>query len=395
MMKRLFILSVIVASAGSLLASCGKEPDVVKVPVASDVPIVFRPQADTKGADQLISLERLKAQTFSVNAWYTPEGETFGTGSIHYISNHRFGTLDAGPVYDASTLWQGITDARDATDPVYYPLDGTLTYFCYAPYRADVDPAGSSDIKILPEPSNTITDRLTNYLEGSPLICFTPSASPSSQIDFIASNPLLDVSRSSGSIPLDFTRHMTTNVEFWFKYAGTMDEETEGVMISQIIIRDVIGSEYLYFTEADGSLGFAWCDNVSPVDGSSSMPTASYTLSSSTYDLITDSSFLSNITPTHVNNTINGRLYLLPQTLGAGAQLEITYVVKNRNTGSNLDENVVICSLGGTVAWPLGKTMRYTITIGVPDRQIVAIETAITPWTDAGNTHYPEQELMY
>ena len=391
MMKRLFILSVIVALAVSLLASCSKEPSVVRIPVASDVPINFASLIpETKGAPQLISLERLAAQDFSVSAWYAPEGETFGSSSIRYFNNHRFGTLDL----ENYSLWQGINSTRDAAAPVYYPLDGSLTYFCFAPYRADVDPAGSSDIKLIPEPSSTITDQLPNYLPYSPLIVFTPEVYPSRQIDFITSTPIVDATRASGSLPLDFTNHLTSSIEFYCKYSGAIDP-TEGVMIDQIVIRDVISSEYLYFTESAGVFGHDWCSTISPDDPlSSTMPVTTYTLKAANGDLITADAFLSDTGYKYVNNTNNGCLYLLPQTLPADAYLDITYSIRRRITNASLDENVVSIPISGTSAWLPNKIIRYYIAVNIANRNDVELTVSIIDWNDSGNTH-AEMELMY
>ena len=374
--------------ACGVLAACRKEsPSGLTKPQASDEAIAFSAGTPrTKGAPQLSTLERLAAQHFSVNAWYTPDGDTFGTASLSYIRNHRFGCTDI----HSYTSWRGVTSGGMA-DPVYYPLDGSLSFFCYAPYRADV--SGTSDVHFDYEPAQTVTDQLTNYMDGSPLICFTPSASPSSQIDFIAATPVLDVVRGGGPVPLDFTNHLTTDIQFWCKYAGSLNEN-EGVMISQIVIRDVISSEYLYFTESAGTLGFSWCSTVSPEDGGAVMPVSSYSLSTVTSDLITENPYLSSSEAKHVNNTINGRLYLLPQTLPAGAFLDLTYVVKNTASGGTLDENTVSIPLSGTAAWPMGKTVKYTITIGVAERKDVTLSASIVDWADAGNSH-ADQELLY
>ena len=376
MSKILHILFFFALAA--VAAACRKE-----AAPAPQVPVEFSALVpEAKGAPQLTTLERLAAQHFSVSAWYTPEGECFGAASRPYIRNHRFGL-------DGAT-WRGITAAGTA-DPVYYPLDGTLSYFCYAPYRADT--GATSDICLTFEPDQAVTDRLPHYLPGSPLVCFTPEATPATQIDFIAATPLLDVGRGAGSIPLDFTAHLTTDVQFWCKYSGSLDAE-EGVVISRIAIRDVIGSEYLYFTEEGGVQGHAWCSSISPLDGGAEMPVASYILSTQSRDLITEDPYLDGLTAKWVNNTINGRLYLLPQTLPAGACLDVTYVVKNRGADSNLDENVVSLPLSGTPDWPAGKTVRYTITVAVADRRDVGLSVSITDWAGAGNTH-PGQELMY
>lgn len=371
----IFIILAMPAIAGT---ACDREP----VPAAR-ISVEFSARASgTKGAPQLTTVERLAAQHFSVSAWYTPEGEVFGAGSRPYIRNHRFGL--------SGDTWHGMT-ATGAPDPVYYPLDGTLSYFCYAPYREDTGP--DSDICLTVNPETSLTDRLDHYLPGSPLICFSPGTTPATQIDFIAAAPLLDVNRHAGRLVLDFTRHLTTDIQFWCKYEGALNAE-EGVTVTRISIRDVIGSEYLYFTENDGIPGQAWCSVISPLDGSGDMPVASYTLSTQALDLITGENYLDGAEALWLNNTINGRLYLLPQTLPEGAFLDITYVVKNRGSDARLDENVVSLPLAGTPDWPVGKTVRYTITVPVADRKEARLAVSILDWTDAGNTH-ASQELMY
>ncbi|MCR4825189.1 MAG: fimbrillin family protein [Bacteroidales bacterium] len=359
-----------------------------EVPSVSRIPIEFGLGPETKGAPQLVSLERLAAQDFSVSAWYTPEGGVFGTGSARYVTNHRFGTMDEINY----AVWQGITrSGGKAADPVYYPLDGTLSYFCYAPYREDV--GGHSDIHVEDAPESAVTARLPHYLAGSPLICFTPRPVPGDQIDFIAAAPLIDIDRSSDAVPLDFTGHLTASVQFWFRYSGTLDP-TEGVMVSRIVLRDVIGSEYLYFKEEDGVFSPAWCSTVSPEDGGPEMPLSSYTLSAEASDLIIDSPYLDPSAFKYVNNTINGRLYLLPQTLPAEASLDITYVIKDKDSNVRLEENTVSVPLAGTADWQQGKVVKYSIVIAVADRKDVSVSVALTDWEEAGNSH-PGQELMY
>jgi len=392
-----YILSTIATLA--LLAGCNKPETASVTPLASDEPIVFKATPQTKGNPEISTLERLAKQDFSVSAWYTPEGETFGIGSTLYLDNRRFGTLETEvqsplvPDYDHA-LWQGITGSGStkAATPAYYPLDGTLTFFCYAPYQEDVTDA--SDVYLIPNPDAAITSQLTNYIPGSPLIRFQPEASSVNQIDFIAATPLLDVNRASGAIPLDFTRHITTRIEFWCKYTGYVDPLTEGVKITQIVLRDVIGSEYLYFTETSGTLGHAWCSTISPVDGSPDMPTATYTLSVGDNALISEDAYLDNSTAKWVNNTINGIIYVLPQTLPAGAYMDVTYQVVNRSSASILDENTVSIPLNGTTAWPIGKVVRYTLTVSVPPRNDVTLSAEVVDWTDAHNNQGP-QELMY
>lgn len=402
MMRRTnYILSTIAALAkllviagfiGNLQLGCTKPETASLLPAASSEPIVFNAKTgvETKGKDELKSLVRLASQKFGVCAWYNPEGAVFGsTGSIPYIKNRRFGCTDI-PAY---TAWGGVK-ANGVADPVYYPLDGSLSYFCYAPYREHVgETSDVTDVKIIYEPDSQITSQLTNYLNGSPLICFTPDISTASQIDFLAATPVLKANRGSGAIELDFTQHLTTKIEFWAKYSGSVDVSSEVVVITRIDIRDVIGSEYLYFTEHNGVFGHEWCSTISPVNGTSTMPKATYTLSMDNNSLIVDNAGLESSTAKQVNATSNGITYLLPQIIPEGAYLDVTYQVKN-TSGAVLDESTIPIALEGTADWPLGKIVRYTLTLSVKPRKEVTLSTSIIEWIEAGNVH-SEQELLY
>ena len=207
---------------------------------------------------------------------------------------------------------------------------------------------------------------------------------------------MLNTRRGGEAVPLDFRKHVTTKIEFWAKYAGSVDVGTEGVIISRIVLRDVISSEYLYFTENNGTLGREWCSTISPVDGTSEMPKATYTLSTDNNSLITSDAWLDNSTAKYVNATNNGITYLLPQVIPAGAFLDVTYQVKSISSGSVLDENTVSIPLDGDgmVNWPLGKVVRYTFTVGVAPRKNVTLSTEIVVWENAHNNH-TAQELMY
>ena len=376
------------------LNACEKNPvsEQDRRPIPSDIPIAFgtRTSVETKGQHPLISYDLLADQRFSVSAWYTPEGEFFSPSSVCYFQNHQFGTLDK----DHFTLWQGTigSGAAEAADPVYYPLDGTLSYFCYAPYRSDVT-SDESDVKIIYAPESSLTDLLPNYLPGSPILRFKPSNSVSDLIDFIAAKPMLDVDRHSGAVELDFTEHMTTAIEFHVKYQGAAGAvgPSEVITVPSISLRNVIGAEYMYYTLSGGILGRAWSSNVPP-DGAAEMPRATYTLTSS--DLKGDN--LDTVTPLFVNNTLNGRLYLLPQVLPPDSYLDITYNVKAAGiAGTVLDENIVSFPLYGTQDWPQGKKIIYTITITIAKRSEVAITNVqVVDWTDSNNNH-DEQEITF
>ena len=411
---------------GALLlaaVACTREPLDVSfarpggaLPAASDVPVAFAvggPQS--KSQAPITTLAALAEQDFSVSAWYSPEGEIFdGVHSVKYFANHRFGyvTSDLAGETTFPDAWQGVAPHAAAglvnANPVYWPLDGTLSFFCYAPYRE-----GDADIALEdPVTDAGIAARLPGYLPGSPLIRVTPPATAADQADFLASPALLDCSRydAGGTFPVDFSKHRMTQVEFWFAYKGTLQNDPsqtqtfEQARVSSIEIRNVVGSKYCYFTEApDRTLGCRWSENVSPADpadGGAALPQATYRLVSATGgELKTglDAS-LEDIEEggnyRFINDTPTGHLFLLPQKLPADAKLVVNYAILNLYAGTRVSEVVTLDLASGLTEWPEGKVVRYLLTLDLPERGVVGVKTMIIPWEDAGVPYY-EQEMLY
>jgi hypothetical protein len=401
-----------------LFAACTKVPEAeLRLPVASDVPVSFAIGGQpTKGQMPITTLAELATQDFSVSAWYSPDGETFDAEhSVKYIGNHRFGyvTSDLAGETTFPNPWQGVAPHASAgivyANPVYWPVDGTLSFFCYAPYRT-----GDADI-VLEEPVTDagVAARLPDYLPGSPLIRVTPAETAADQADFLAAPALLDRSRkdAEGRFPLDFSQHRMTQVEFWLAYKGTLQSDPsqtqtfEQARVSSIEIRNVVGSKYCYFTETpDRTLGCAWSEAVSPADpadGSAPLPQATYRLVSATGgELKTglDAS-LEDIEEggdyRFINDTPTGHLFLLPQTLPADAKLVVNYAILNLHAGTRVTETVTLDLAAGSVTeWPEGKVVRYLLTLDLPERGILGVKTMIIPWEDAGVPYY-EQEMLY
>lgn len=404
-------------------AACTKVPEVggVAAPVPSGEPIAFGVQEEvTKGQAPITTKAALAAQDFGVSAWYMPEGETFdvpGGTATPYIGNHRFGYVT--PDLDGETTfpnaWQGVaahgTAGAVTANPVMWPLDGTLTFFCYAPYR------DGEDIVLEPAVTNAgIRSRLPGYLVGSPLICVTPSTTIANQADFLCAPPLLDQRRADNAgnptiIPLDFSRHRMTQVEFWVAYKGTLQNDPsqtqtfEQARVSSIEIQNVVGSKYMYFTEmAPYITGNTWSETVSPADPANStaaLPKATYLLSSTTGGELKTGLDASLEDIEHggayrfINDTPAGHLYLLPQTLPADARLVVNYAILNLYAGTRVSEVVSWdLSSGQVTEWPEGKVVRYYIILNLPERGVVGVKTRIIPWEDAGVPYY-EQELLY
>jgi len=418
-------LTVALAAAACTkdLSHSGLDPES---PAASEAPIEFAVGGGTKGQAPITSLAALAEQDFSVSAWYSPQGETFdvpGGTAVKYITNHRFGyvTSDLAGETTFPNPWQGVAPHASAgmvnPNPVYWPLDGTLTFFSYAPYRADaaletLPVPDTRDIVLEPAVTDAgIISRLPGYLIGSPLLRVTPAASVADQVDFLCAPPALDRTSAGGSLPLDFSRHRMTQVEFWFAYKGPLQSDPsqtqtfEQARVSSIEIQNVVGSKYMYFTETTPYLtGNTWSDTVSPADPANStaeLPKTTYLLKSteggelktgldaSLEDIENGGAYR------FINDTPAGHLYLLPQTLPAGARLVINYTILNLYAGTRVSEVVTWNLDAGTVtAWPEGKVVRYLITLDLPARGSVGVKTLVIPWEDSGNVHN-EQELLY
>ena len=416
---------LLAAALGALLPfSCSKEPAA-----PSGDPIEFSlDEPSTKGQTAITTLATLAAQDFSVSAWYSPKGASFhdedGSQAVAYISNHRFGYIKVSGEDNsyANHAWQGVNRSGNnlSARPAYWPLDGTLSFFCYAPCRADAAAATPSDPDvrdIVLEPAVTdagIISRLPDYLPGSPLIRVSPKLSALDQVDFLAAPPLLDKRRTDGAFPLDFSEHRMTRVEFSFNETGfvyptgTVPEGEEvAVRVTSISLKNVIGSKYLYFTETQPyQAGCAWSGEVSPADPATvaaGFPRATYQITGADKELRTIAQFNARYVNVPERNAANdnhlavqtdrGILFLLPQKLPDDAELEVVYALVEQH-GLPVVSEIVTCSLPLTSldTWPEGKVVRYKITLNVPSRGVSDVVAQVYDWDDSGNDH--NEELM-
>jgi len=399
---------------GLFLVACAKEDP----PFVSTTPIEFG--AATKGQLPITTLAELAKRDFGVSSWHTPEGETFAASAgqaVKYFENHRFGYITDDPDHDTfSDSWRGVsahaaTTGATTSNPVYYPLAGALTYFCYAPYRSDAvmttapDPETRDIILMDPVTDSEVRSRLPGYLIGSPLFRYTPASAASSQVDFLVATPVFDAGRkdNGGRIPLDFSQHRLTQLKFAFNYTGEL-RYPEFICVTDIEIQQVLGSAHLYFTDPASSLpDCRWSSSHSlndPFTGTP-LPTTSYELSEAGGDLL---SGVDAEVPKRGSSNDNhlpvctdaGILYLLPQILSDGARLQVTYVICEQH-GVPLASEVISIPLKTPAmgAWPAGKQVRYLLTLNVPNHQISGITAQLFDWEDAGNTHTPEQLLPH
>lgn len=375
---------------GVAACACGKtltleEPSVLAV---SGEPIAFAIEGQTtKGEAPVTTLAALAAQQFSVSAWYSPDGQAFSAaGNTGYMvyNNHRFGyvTDDLAGQTTFPNPWQGVNAPEGGgvtKNPIYWPFSGTLSFFCYAPYRADASletpPVPDNRDIVLEDPVTdaAIIARLPDYLADSPLIRVTPAASASDQADLLVAPPLLDKSRFyfAGQSQLDFSKHRMVQVEFQFNQTGFVpDAEKVAVRVTGITLSNVIGSKYLYFTRnAQNETGCAWSDAVSPADPdnlTAPLPQTSYAITAAAGELVeTGLPERNGANDNHIaSQTPKGMLFLLPQTLPAGAQAEVTYALVDGQESPVVTGTKTYALVQPTLtAWPEGKRICYKLTL--------------------------------
>ena len=412
---RAYILMLLLAAT-----ACTKVPEVGGggAPVPSDEPIGFAVSGEgTKGQAPITTLAALARQDFSVSAWYSPAGKKFtDLQGIGYFSNHRFGyvTDDLAGETTFPNAWRGVaahgTTGAVSANPVYWPLDGSLSFVCYAPYQD-----GSASIVLEPAVTDAgIAARLPDYLPGSPLIRVTPAASAADQVDFLCAPPALDRTSADGSLPLDFSQHRMTRVEFGFNEVGftyptgSVPEGDEvAVRVTSISLKNVIGSRFFYFKESvPYQVDCAWSDDVSPAAPTTvgaDFPLATYQITADARELKSIAYYNANqvnVPERNVSNdnytwlhTGRGLLFLLPQTLPADAKLEVRYSLVEQH-GLPVVSEIVTCSLPtvSLAAWPEGKVVRYKLTLDIPARGVSNIVAQVYDWDDSGNSH--NEELM-
>lgn len=375
---------------GVVACACGKiviEEESRELMVSGE-PITFTVDGhSTKGEAPITTLQALATRQFGVSAWYSPEGQVLTTpGNTGFMAyeNHRFGyvTDDLANQTTFPNPWQGVkAEGGGVTkDPIYWPFSGTLSFFCYAPYRADaaLEPPPVPDHRdiVLEDPVTDagIVARLPGYLGDSPLIRVTPAASASAQADLLVAPPLLDKSRFyfAGQSQLDFSRHRMVQVEFWFNQKGFVpDAEKVAVRVTGITLTNIIGSKYLYFTRnAQNETGCAWSDAVSPADPanlSAPLPQTSYGITAAAGELV-EADLPERNGDTNDNHiasqTQEGVLFLLPQTLPADAEVEVAYALVD-GQGSPVVTGAKTYPLvqPALTAWPEGKTVCYKLTL--------------------------------
>lgn len=321
-------------------------------------PLTFAPSVSIASAEvQTRALDPLTNgpetfQTFGVTALWKRSDVTFATNRYYLdkVTANR-PDLDAEDV-----LWR-------TTPSAYWPAVGTLDFFMYAPYRPEL-----TSIKSL------------NPTTGLPTMRYTPEAVDiANQLDFCLAEPVYNataVGYGVSGVPATF-RHTLTNVEFYVNYVGNVPSGYN-VYLEELTIENVIGSKSIAWTESEPY--YQWQADAECTNDSS-------------YSLLRSQTHLKDeVIPSKTSNAAGaplqnsaGRLYLLPQTIQAGARLHVVYgfyygTLPSATLVVPFDKYIALPA--GTV-WPADKTVRYHVTIDVGESSEIMLSCEILPFTDA------------
>jgi len=332
-----------------LLPSCNKVEYFASVQESDEAIAFSLPQVGTltKGVDPL-------QDTTLVN---------FGIGAVlNYdgVSENQW-YLSQQPV-----VRDELTRKFNFNPPAYWPVFGDLSFFAYAPKFQN----GSEEIPFV----ETTT--------GFPTIEFTPSTNVTGQIDFCVGRPLMHKTRADNPISIKF-EHALTQIMFYVNYTGVIPQGYF-MLITEMTVKNVVGTKSVSFSTSDPY--FAW-------EGESAHTAdSSYVLQRIQNHIRTDSirrtTGLNPDTYYPLSNS-PGRLYLLPQTLGPDAKLEVKYGFYY-NYGADpqvLAMFVKEVPLPEGQVWPGGKTVNYQMTVDVGISSPIGLTSTISDWEPSGNTH--------
>lgn len=344
-----------------LCACCSKEYEHHTPQEVTQVPITFgSTDVMTKGLDPL-NYERIKTRRFGLFA-YTPDNQPYlEHRDVVYIEDDEH--------------WR-------CSPSAYWPFETSLSFFAYAPYDSlrvnsptmDVE---ASYVHFLPEMSEA----------GMPRVRFIPPTDVTFQPDFCVSVPVLDKTKEDRKIHLSF-HHTLTRVRFYVNYKG---ENPNGYLyrVTNLTIRGVEESNVLTYVD-DENKPYRWdeTDLDSPKTGTYNLSAQHLTVAS-----LVQSKSQTRSEPegsyTYVNGKLNGRLYLVPQTLTSHAEVELAVSVY-------LGEDLVsilppfIFKLPERSVWEEEKIVSYMMTLNLENVLQSIIDVKVQGWNDSGNSHSSE-----
>lgn len=285
-----------------------------------------------------------------------------------YHTTGNFNAVTATPNYMFNTPVNKVNGVWISSPTFYWP-------------GADADRLSFFAITPVPTEDNGITVETTAETPGCPAFKITPKANLAEQIDFCAAailnatydvptgNGILATESNKGKVPLTFN-HAMSKIRFKAHYTTTSSTTPEAenaidiqsVAIESIEITGVAGSGKVQLAP-NGK--YVWTENTG-TDGK-------YTLEQSKGELTATLLKEEEVTTegADIISTDAGTLCLVPQTIPAGAQLEVYSKIKisDEKTIGYLFQT----SLTGT--WEAGKAYVYNIAINDMDVKLTTEET--------------------
>ena len=354
-------ITLLTALSGMLLLSCQQsiEPltpsSGMECDLTAPISIGVTGMQLTRGYDPLTTSTIADIGVF---AGYSAPNQTFNasTQAASAFSNAKFSK-------GADGKWHGST-------PRYWPVTGSLSLFAYAPYSESVTVASS-------------------YAGGPLAISYSPNQDMvTSQTDLSVAAPVFNKDKTAGVQSLAF-QHTTALVLFYGNYTGTPPDGTFKPQIDRIEIGGVIGTKTLTFGSSANPDQYSWeADGTLPKD-------ATYILYNSRNEVHNDPA--SYPLPLNTDNAaginlsdLNGRLYMLPQTLTAQNTLKIywSFMQKNGSSWVRVSQFVEETHLPygeGAPVWEAGKKIVYHMTLDLGSFSLAGITASVTDWIDSGN----------
>ena len=325
------------------------------------VPICFKTEGVANSTKGLVPMGNETLFTMGVFAGYEEEEETFGPSSPanDFIDNVRY-------------TRSFITNPFAGADVCYWPFNGKLSFFAYAPYV-----------------SSTFLQFASDYVSGYPRMTYSPTTNVTDQPDFCIATPVLDSHSSTEPIALVF-HHSLSQVVFSANYAGDLPPIVSSsplyVKVDSIRICNVIGKKTVAMNS--GTPCFEWQDDAECPDGDR----VSYLLDRSRNHQLNDIELPKATDPVTDNyqglSTANGMMYLLPQSMDYGeVYLEVTYgCYEMVDTKETLRASAKTTCPLPAVAWEPTKSYRYRFTINLAANSIVNPSITVETWKDVNNT---------
>lgn len=364
-MKKTIRYTISTLCACSLLLSCSRaempETDRTMHPDLS-APITLGSSISgslTKGQPPLDNVNIIETDIGLFAGFNVPDepfsDTTFGNGVMSNVKFSRNAT---------DGKWHGSTAC-------YWPVTGSLSLFAYAPYQEDLQVSPS-------------------YAGGPLSILFSPSqSSVTYQRDFCVAAPVYNQTKTSDAVSMSF-HHTLCQIFFFASYTGTPLNDCV-LVIDEITLGGVAGTNTLtYGAQGSSSEVFTWAD-VSTQPRTASYTILSNELQCSPTNPVPKYDEAKEVSDRDISITgINGRMFLIPQTLTEDNSLSITwsFMRKNGNQWQRVSQFLTETKLpytGDAPVWEAGKTMEYHMRLNLGAFADVTVSANVTDWLSAGN----------